>query len=424
MRAVCCVCVSAGVSNRSIFALEPEAGSVFIRIIDTGAAESCIIKTDNERYIVYDAGHWAGNGYRAFEGVHEIVPTNRRINLMVLSHTDGDHIGAVGSICDAYRVDEVLRSSLRRETATWGSANTAIRREVRTSGCRDVALAEGEEAYGTTAYGHTDITFVSGFHSPPADWGISQFQHEPEWNNAGSICMRLDFAGRSVLFCGDAVGRYNGDPPNVCIGTEKYMCDHANEVPVRSDILIAPHHGSDNASSERFIAAVDPTWVVFSAGHGHRHPKTSTANRYLAHGVRADHMLRTDRRDDESEQEEGNENWQREWNYGRQSGYSDPPGDDDVDILIRPNGTLLVEYRHSDEEQPDGDFRPFALERTMEKQKRVKKAVPQWVLDEEKLTEEEFEQLHRQKATVTPSSLTRACCKPICRCYWRRFRCR
>ena len=41
--------------------------------------------------------------------------------------------------------------------------------------------------------------------------------------------------------------------------------------PMSSFVLIAPHHGADNASSTCFIRAVDPHWVIFPAGHAHEH---------------------------------------------------------------------------------------------------------------------------------------------------------
>ena len=50
-----------------------------------------------------------------------------------------------------------------------------------------------------------------------------------------------------------------------------------------------------------------------------------------------DHMLRTDRGDDEGSSE---------WDHGRTAGYKDRAGDDDIDILIRASGELIVEYRN------------------------------------------------------------------------------
>ena len=114
------------------------------------------------------------------------------------------------------------------------------------------------------------------------------------------------------------------------------MVQNIGTVPVISDVLIAPHHGADNASSTCFSEAVQPTFVIFSAGHRYAHPRQAVAQRYLAHGVQEDHMFRTDRGDDEGD---------KEWAVGRISGCKDKPGDDDVEILIPAEGEPVVEYR-------------------------------------------------------------------------------
>jgi hypothetical protein len=44
---------------------------------------------------------------------------------------------------------------------------------------------------------------------------------------------------------------------------------------------------------------VSPSAVVFSAGHDYLHPTIGVASRYLAAGVRADSLFRTDLGDDE-----------------------------------------------------------------------------------------------------------------------------
>lgn len=155
--------------------------------------------------------------------------------------------------------------------------------------------------------------------------------------NAGSICVRIECAGKSILLCGDAVGRHLNSPAGTNIATEKYLCDNADELPIDSDVVVAPHHGANNGSSERFIEAVSPSCVIFSAGHDHQHPTQAAAERYTVRGVPISQILRTDRGDDE----EGG----FEWKEGSVEGHSDPAGDDDVDILIRPSGEMLVEHR-------------------------------------------------------------------------------
>jgi competence protein ComEC len=365
--------------------LEPEDGAVFVRIVDTGAALCCVVKTNDGQHLVYDAGHWAADGWRAFNGVQELVPASQPLALMVLSHTDSDHLGGVKRICEGYRIKEIVWPGLYRDTTTWANASGAIRKQRDSEGCRELNLEKDALPATDYHYGDTKISFICGWNWPPSDWPL-RMEQDPvpnpgEFYNAGSIVIRLEFAGKSVLFCGDAVGRHKDSPAGTCIATEKYMCDQSTEKRIRSDVIIAAHHGGNNASSERFIQAVDPKWVIFSAGHANHHPTRAAAQRYIDQGVPVTHMLRTDRGDDEPDEP----NKEPEWKYGSKPGHHDPPGDDDIDILIRSNGQLVVAYRDPDSKAPTRRF------------------VPEWVLRAEAMTPKELETLDQPKSEPRPT---------------------
>ncbi len=114
--------------------------------------------------------------------------------------------------------------------------------------------------------------------------------------------MRLKYRGRSILFTGDTVGRRLDDHDHACKDAEQVMveCHGAGQVLLKSDVLLASHHGANNGNATCFIEAVDPQFVIFSSGHDHQHPTHNAATRVLTHGVTADRMFRTDLGDDES----------------------------------------------------------------------------------------------------------------------------
>lgn len=310
------------------------ADDVYARVVDVGAGLCCVVRMPGNHYMVYDAGNYTDSGASAFDAVREIIPEGEEIDLMVLSHSDSDHQGAVDEICDAYDVKRVIRSGLERSSGTWRDADAAIRLEKERHGCIDINLKDFEfPPGGTYRFGDTFVTMVFGLHKPPEDWtGLSQ----AEERNATSIVMRLVYKGRSILFCGDTVGRHIGAPENQLIAAEKAMIDNAVVIPIDSDVMIAPHHGADNASTPAFIAAVSPTYVVFSAGHRFEHPTKVAAERYVAAGVPVAHMFRTDRGDDEGA---------AEWDHERVNGQHDSARDDDVEIVLRADGSISVAYR-------------------------------------------------------------------------------
>ncbi len=328
----CIFYVSVACSTTSTARLEDE---VFIRVVDVGAGECCVVKMPGNHYMVYDAGNYTDGGERAADAVAALIPEGSEIDLMVLSHSDSDHLGAVDEICDRYKVKRIIHSGMVRTTATWVAANNAINSERDNDGCKDINLSHVEFPPGATyRFGDVFVTMVCGFGEPPAEWGAL---NDSERKNAGSVVIRLLYKGKSVLFCGDSVGRHIGDPVDACIAAEKFMVDNVPAIAIDSDVMIAPHHGADNGSSTAFVQAVRPTHVVFSAGHKYQHPRAVTAQRYLDNGVELQNMFRTDRGDDEGA---------TEWDHGRTPGHSDPAGDDDVDIRINSSGQITVGYRN------------------------------------------------------------------------------
>jgi competence protein ComEC len=322
-----------------LLALEPVAGAVFIRVLDVGAGLCCLIKSPDGHFMIYDAGSAGGTTAK----MQEVLPAGSTVDLLVLSHNDEDHISNVQNICGAYNVKQVLHTGMSRG-ATWQKAMKAISNEVLTAGCIDFNLGKTNLPFGTVFHiGQVNVTMICGFHQPLPEWQLSD---SGEINNAVSIVMRLDYAGKSILFCGDAVGRHREDAnPDALIATEKYIVEHTNTFPVRAQVMIAPHHGGNNASSTAFVNAVHPKYVVFSCGHAFHHPTGDAVQRYLAAGVWQREIYRTDFGDNEGPPE---------WLDGQTTGLPDKPNDDSIDILIRKTGSVRVAYAlpHKRKKQP------------------------------------------------------------------------
>ena len=78
---------------------------------------------------------------------------------------------------------------------------------------------------------------------PPKDGDLNS-------NNAGLV-LRLSYAGRSILFPADIQ-----DP--AFVGVLK------NASALKSDVLVAPHHGSSEDLTPAFLAAVHPDMILSS----------------------------------------------------------------------------------------------------------------------------------------------------------------
>lgn len=201
-------------------------------------------------------------------------------------------------------------------------------------------MGTGSPTLGETwGLGAASVTFLSGFGELPDDWDVgvppSHWRYEGKARNAVSIVARLEYGNRAILFPGDTVGRVDGADWNEVRATEKFLVDNDTERPIEADVLLAPHHGADNASSLPFIEAVDPGWVIFSAGTKYEHPKFPTFRRYEESGVPVENMRRTDRGDMRGRPSE----WWGDWHESCRDGH----GDDGISLLVRMTGEIMVD---------------------------------------------------------------------------------
>lgn len=324
-------------------------GDLEVTVLDVGPGLCSVIKLPDGRFIIYDLGHWRGSGKGVYEQIKDLIPPGSPIELVVMSHTDSDHIGAAGPVLENYRVKKILHTGYEKSMITTANDqpsgtyqrlidainSSTYPLEVINLHERDSVITPGT----TLNFGAVRAVFLCGFGSPLPEWGLGATEYAKRINSV-SIVMRLEYAGRSIIFGGDAVGRFDGQPVNDLQATEKFLVARASRW-LDTDILIAPHHGADNGSSTAFIQATTPEYLIFSAGHDFEHPRQTSADRYLANGVKLKNIFRTDRGDDESEPGKT----YKEWAYGRIEGCKDSYGDDDVVIVIAADGSKRVRYK-------------------------------------------------------------------------------
>lgn len=312
---------------------------VLTRIIDTGAGHASVTLMPSGHVMVFDAGRRSQSDV-ILDQIKSVVGGRRHIDLLVISHTDADHLGAIPAIFDEFEVKMVLRTGLYRckrgYDCQWGESHQAIRRSVELGRTIDLNLRRAPIDLGYTfRFGESQIQVVSGFYTPPDYWELTK--GSSDWLNAGSIVVRLTYQNQSILFTGDEWGKDDGTEKPAA-GAEAFMISHANERPINADVLIASHHGADDASSLEFVRAVSPQWVILPAGGSHRHPRQHTVDRILAAGVPRDRILRTDLCDRPGV---------GEWVGGWVLGSDDSAGDDHIDIILsNSNAEPVVRYVH------------------------------------------------------------------------------
>lgn len=189
----------------SCWSIEYGQDDLYVRVVDVGAGECCVIKIPGDTkkpggyFVVYDAGNWKDSGHSAISAIGEVVPDDAEIDLMVLSHTDADHLGAVEKICDGYKVREIWHSGMKREnpTRTLKNALQAIKDERSQDDCVEVKLSDNNarpDPGHKLTFGNATLTFICGSAEPLKEWGIPK-SRKSEWHNAGSIVVRVEYKG-------------------------------------------------------------------------------------------------------------------------------------------------------------------------------------------------------------------------------------
>lgn len=322
----------------------PLGGEMVVRVLDVGAGLCVPIKLPDGKYIIYDAGN-CRSGIATLNQLKDVIPLGSTIEQLIISHTDADHVLAASKIIENYQVKKVVNTGYTKDLAGNGTEPTQCYKNF-LNAIRDAPYhidninlhdRDSNIVTGVTnTYDDAQIVFLCGFYEPLKTWGLTD---KAEKINSVSIVAKLIYKGTSILLTGDAVGRHREDDnPNALIATEEYLVNKAGSL-LNSDILIAPHHGGNNASSTAFINKVSPSIVIFSSGHDNNHPTQSAAERYLK-TVNINNIFRTDRGDDE--RIAGHACY--EWDYGRINGCTDLEGDDDVEIVIDNTGKYKVRY--------------------------------------------------------------------------------
>jgi competence protein ComEC len=192
-----------------------------------------------------------------------------RVDVLVASHVQSDHSGALPEILEEFDVGEVWLPDGPCE-------NESARRIL------DVAASRGVPVRFVSRETAVRPGAISGSTAPRATVEVlSPRPREAACNaNDGSLVLAFAFAGRRMLFTGDIETR-----------AESALATSGG---VRADVLKVPHHGSRTSSTAAFLDAVRPSLAIASLGLDNqwRFPAPDVVARYDERGAR---FLRTDR---------------------------------------------------------------------------------------------------------------------------------
>jgi competence protein ComEC len=199
------------------------------------------------------------------EELGEVLPFFfKEIDLLVLTHPHLDHVEGLISVLQHYQVKEVLMSAPSYENQAY---------EVFVNGLAEqgipVHFAQADEDF---RLGNLELDVLYPFKSVTG-------RHFENVNNV-SVVIRASYGEDSILLTGDAEQE---------VEAELLESGVLSEV----DVLKAGHHGSRSSSTEAFLDAVRPKFMVISCGKENQfhHPHLETLQKAAAREIQ---VFRTD----------------------------------------------------------------------------------------------------------------------------------
>ncbi|KAA6185013.1 DNA internalization-related competence protein ComEC/Rec2 [Thiohalocapsa marina] len=223
----------------------PAPGAAQLTMLDVGQGLAVVVRTARHA-LVFDLGPSYRSGFETGSAV--VLPYLRergvrRLDLLMISHSDRDHSGGLAGLAGKIPVGRLL-SGQPEELTGLGLAGALVGKPM--GDLEPAPCLRGQRW-------QWDGVAFEVLHPAPIDGDA------PRHDNDASCVLRIVSAGgASALLTGDITG-----------GVELDLVDTLG-AGLRSQLLVAAHHGSATSSTVPFLAAVAPDWVLYSAGYGNR----------------------------------------------------------------------------------------------------------------------------------------------------------
>ncbi len=202
--------------------------SMKITFFKLGNADSILFEIGDKTMLI-DTGE-DGDGSR----VSAVLKDRQiqKIDYMIISHFDKDHVGGAARILKRVKTDNVIQPSYTKDSEGFNRYQEALTE----CGIKPVNLTE---EFGINLNGAEIKVFPT-----------SDLDHADD-NNA-SLITEVKYGSKTFLFAGDA--------------KSVRLAEHMNTSPRKFDFLKVPHHGRVNNLSRKFLESISPQYGVICCG--------------------------------------------------------------------------------------------------------------------------------------------------------------
>lgn len=257
-----------------------QEGQLRVTVFDVGQGSAVLLQSAQQNWL-YDAG--ARFSSDADAGARIIVSHLRYIGVkqmdtLVLSHNDSDHTGGAQSILNALPVRRIITSLNQSQRDALGLDQMAV---------SECVAGQTEQFDGVRMAVLSPDAQTLNADSIPDNQKSCVLRFEVKSEKPDAL--------KSILLTGDMDMLSEA---NMVVDTNPNSAgirsiDALTQTPLKTDIVLMPHHGSNSSSSAPLIQATQPKWAVAQAGkyNPFRHPRAEVLQRYQAAGAQ---IWRTD----------------------------------------------------------------------------------------------------------------------------------
>jgi competence protein ComEC len=206
--------------------------------------------------LVYDTG--AKFSEQSDMGRSVLLPFLRsqgiaKIDCLIISHGDNDHIGGAASLMRGIATEQVL-TSVPLQLSGYAPSECSAGHSWLWDEVRFTMLSPAAPAPGRLAAYTPSLAIKQGFVS----------------DNDNSCVLKIQSKHGTILLTGDIEAT-----------AESWLVETYGEA-LKAEVLVAPHHGSKTSSTAGFLQAVQPDYVLIPAGYRNQfgHPHRDVLARY------------------------------------------------------------------------------------------------------------------------------------------------
>jgi competence protein ComEC len=219
----------------------PRSDALRMEVLSVGSGTCVLTQLPNGRTMLVDIGSFPS--YDMERWTLGPILADRRIydiDAVIVTHANLDHYGGLPELIDRQRVDRIITNPHFADFAKPGSAAGRVMKHVQQQGVPWEEMAQDDRLVGTG-----EVEFEVLWPPPPEAFEVKNA-------NESSLVLRVTYEGTRVLLCGDIEAQAQEE---LLLTTD-----------LAADVLLLPHHGDVEPTTEAFIDAVDPQYCIRSSG--------------------------------------------------------------------------------------------------------------------------------------------------------------